>query len=138
MDFGYQDPSAIVDTFYDKTNKVIYVTNDWHDDHDRSFPGVTEWLELIDNAEYVVTNSFHCSLISLLFGKKFGVIRKTGIFKGMNSRMDTLFAKCGIEPRYIDGRDLKILSRPADQIGKTGPEDAMTPEKIIEMATGKA
>lgn len=30
MDFGYQDPSAIVDTFYDKTNKVIYVTNEFY------------------------------------------------------------------------------------------------------------
>lgn len=135
---GSFDSKAVFEWAKANELKVIYVTNDWHDDHDRSFPGVTEWLELIDNAEYVVTNSFHCSLISLLFGKKFGVIRRTGIFKGMNSRMDTLFANCGIEPRYIDGRDLKILSRPADQIGKTGPEDAMTPEKIIEMAMGKA
>lgn len=27
MDFGYQDPSAIVDSFYDKDNKTIYITN---------------------------------------------------------------------------------------------------------------
>ena len=135
---GSFDGKAVFDWASARSLKVIYVTNDWHDDLERSFPGVTGWLELIDNAEYVVTNSFHCSLISLLFGKKFGVIRRSGSFKGMNTRMDTLFASCGIEPRYVDCSDFEVLSRPADKIGKTGPDEAMTPEKIIESATGKA
>lgn len=135
---GSFDGKAVFDWASARGLKVIYVTNDWHDDFERSFPGVTEWLELIDNAEYVVTNSFHCSLISLLFGKKFGVIRRAGSFKGMNTRMDTLFASCGIEPRYVDCSDFEVLSRPADKIGKTGPDEAMTPENIIESATGKA
>ena len=135
---GYFDRNSVLEWAKFKDLKVVYVTNDWHDDIERSFPGVTDWLELIDNAEYVVTNSFHCSLISLLFGKKFGVIRKTGSFKGMNSRMDTLFASCGIAPRYIEGTDFGILERPADKISKTGPDESMTPEKIIELAMVKA
>ena len=134
---GSFDRRAVFDWASARKLKVIYVTNDWHDDLERSFPGVTEWLELIDNAEYVVTNSFHCSLIALLFGKRFGVIRRIGSFKGMNTRMDTLFETCGIEPRYIDGTDFEVLVRPADKIRKAGPDEAMTPEKIIELVTGR-
>ena len=135
---GSFDRNSVLEWAKSKDLKVVYVTNDWHDDIERSFPGVTEWLELIDNAEYVVTNSFHCSLISLLFGKKFGVIRKTGSSRGMNSRMDTLFASCGIAPRYIEGTDFGILERSADKTSKTGPDESMTPEKIIELAMVKA
>lgn len=30
MDFGYQDPTAIVETFYDEENKTIYVANEFY------------------------------------------------------------------------------------------------------------
>lgn len=30
MDFGFQDPSAIVESFYDRANKVIYITNEFY------------------------------------------------------------------------------------------------------------
>lgn len=30
MDFGFNDPSAIVDTFYDKENMTIYITNEFY------------------------------------------------------------------------------------------------------------
>lgn len=30
MDFGFQDPSAIVETFYDEQDKIIYVSNEFY------------------------------------------------------------------------------------------------------------
>lgn len=30
LDFGFKDPAAIVDSFYDKDNKIIYVVQDWY------------------------------------------------------------------------------------------------------------
>lgn len=114
--------------------KVVYVTDDWHEEFERSFPGLTGWLALIDNAEYVVTNSFHCSVVSLIFEKKFGVIKRTGSHAGMNTRMDSLFASFGVEPRYIEGRDFEILLRPADKVGRMWTDGQALPEQVIGSA----
>ena len=35
---------------------------------------VKEWLAMLRDAEYVVTDSFHCAVISRLFGKEYGII----------------------------------------------------------------
>ena len=114
--------------------KVIYVTDDWHEELERSFPGLTGWLALIDNAEYVVTNSFHCSVVSLIFEKKFGVIKRTGSHAGMNTRMDSLFAGFGIESRYIEGSNFDILVRPADKVGIMWTDGLAMPELVIGSA----
>jgi len=111
--------------------QVVYVTDDWHDDHKRSFPGVTEWVGLVDNAEYVVTNSYHCCLFALIFGKRFGIIRRKGEYQGMNTRMDSLFKTLGITPRYIEGDDLGILERPAEVLDPKKARGMYPPEDII-------
>ena len=135
---GDYDKRAVFDWAGTRNLKVIYVTDDWHDGFERSFPGVTEWLKLIDNAEYVVTNSYHCSVFSLLFGKRFGVIRRFGGYKGMNTRMDSLFELFGIDPRYIDDEGFGILERPADVPDLKGLTDAVPPEKIIMAAVNRS
>ena len=114
--------------------EVVYVTDDWHEGFERSFPGIPEWLELIDNAEFVVTNSYHCGIFSILFGKRFGIIRRTGAHAGMNSRMETLFALCGIKPRFIDAEDFEALERPADTPALEKLKAANRPEDVIEAA----
>ncbi|MCR4689482.1 MAG: polysaccharide pyruvyl transferase family protein [Saccharofermentans sp.] len=126
---GKYDRKAVFDWAASKGLKVIYVTDDYADTFARSFPGVTEWLELIDNAEYVVTNSYHCTLFSLIFGKRFGVIRRFGSHKGMNSRLDSLFEFLGISPRYIDDEGFEVLSRPSEEI--KNKEQASTVEQIL-------
>ena len=67
---GKYNRKAVFDWATSKNLEIIYVTDDWHDELKRSFPSVTEWLDLIDNAEYVITNSYHCVLFSLLFAKR--------------------------------------------------------------------
>jgi hypothetical protein len=114
--------------------EVVYVTDDWHEGFERTFPGIPEWLRLIDDAEYVVTNSYHCGIFSILFGKKFGIIKRTGAHTGMNSRMETLFALCGINPRFIDAEDFEALERPVDTPDLEKLKEAERPEDIIEAA----
>jgi len=134
---GAYDRKAVFDWASSKGLKVVYVTDDWHDGLERSFPGVTEWLELLDGAECVVTNSFHCCVLSAIFGKRFGVIKRFGLYSGMNTRMDSLFKVLGISPRYIDDEGFEILERPAEKISIIGEDKAMTPEKVLEMAMHK-
>jgi hypothetical protein len=83
--------------------KVLYITGNLkHDEYTKTYATIPEWLYLIDKAEYVITNSFHCSVFSLIFQKKFGVIPLTGNLIGMNSRFDSLFETFGIEQRFIN------------------------------------
>ena len=67
----------------------------------KTFATIPEWLGLLDGAEYVVTNSFHCSVFSLIFEKPFAVVPLTGHFATMNTRLDTLFELFGIAPRLL-------------------------------------
>ena len=85
-----------------KNLEVVYVTgNGKIDRYEKTFATIPQWLSLIDNAEYVMTNSFHCCVFSLLFEKKFGVVPLTKTLAGMNSRIETLSEIFGIKPRWI-------------------------------------
>lgn len=135
---GYSDKQAVFEWAASRDLKVIYVTDDWNDTYDRTFPTVTQWLELIDRAEYVVTNSYHCSLLALIFGKKFGAIRREGALSGMNTRMDTLFRVLGIEPRFVNDKGMEILEREAERLPSDASDALITPADVIEAAVKPA
>ncbi|SCW65297.1 Polysaccharide pyruvyl transferase [Ruminococcaceae bacterium YRB3002] len=135
---GKYNRRAVFDWASSMGLKTIYITDDWHDDLTRSFPGITEWLELIDKAEFVVTNSYHCALFALIFEKRIGVIRRFGKYTGMNTRMDHLFESCGIKPRYIDDDGFRILERPADKINLKAPDESLSPEEVIARAVDRS
>lgn len=60
-------------------------------------PEVGEFLSLIDNAEYVLTDSFHCTAFSLNFHKKFFVF-----YPGKySSRLQSILELTGTEHRVI-------------------------------------
>lgn len=58
----------------------------------------TEWLNEIRNAEYIITNSFHATVFSILFQKQFVVLTHIG---GGNNRIETLFNSLGIKNRCV-------------------------------------
>ncbi|WP_443741171.1 polysaccharide pyruvyl transferase family protein [Treponema berlinense] len=85
-----------------KKLEVVYVTgNGVVDNRQKFFATIPEWLYLVDNAEYVITNSFHCGVFCTIFGTKFAVIPLCGIHTGMNVRFDSLFKLRGIEQRFL-------------------------------------
>jgi hypothetical protein len=43
-----------------------------------TFATIPEWIQLIDNASYVITDSYHGSVLSFIFGKKFALIPFSG------------------------------------------------------------
>lgn len=71
---------------------VKYVTAQGRtDEFPKIYPNVDEWMGLIDNAKYVITNSFHGMAMSIIFNKRFMVIPVSGSFSRMNGRIfDTL------------------------------------------------
>lgn len=70
---------------------VIYVTGHGKcSSEKRIFPAVPQWMKLIANARYVITNSFHGTVFSLFFHKPVAVFSLKGCAKTTNSRLDTL------------------------------------------------
>lgn len=57
--------------------------------------GPSEFLYLIDNAELVMTDSFHAVVFSIIFHTKFLIFERPGI--NMNSRVMTLIKKLDLE-----------------------------------------
>ncbi len=59
--------------------------------------GPIEFLNLLKNAKYVFTSSFHCTVFSIIFNKNFYA------FKGMDDkRISTLLKTVGLENRSVD------------------------------------
>jgi hypothetical protein len=82
------------------------------DNYDKIYPTIPEWLWLIDNSSYVITNSFHGSVFSLIFKKKFLTVPLSGNSEGMNARIRTLFKLFSIKDRLLNGKDYEKIDEP--------------------------
>lgn len=86
---------SLIYKFAKKHNfNVIYVASQGRlDSYKKAFPEIGEWIDYLANADFIVTNSFHCTVFSLLYGKKFATIPLTKGFKRMNVRIDDLLTE---------------------------------------------
>jgi len=85
----------------------------------KTFVSVSKWLSLIDKAEFVLTDSFHCIVFSLLFHKQFAVFQNNGKDRGMNERFHTILGRTNLEYRLLEGTEteeqiLEIVKRQVD------------------------
>lgn len=64
-----------------------------------------QFLNLIRNAKYICTDSFHCTVFSIQYNKEFFTFRRftKGNKQSTNSRLDTLFNLTGIINRLLEG-----------------------------------
>lgn len=67
----------------------------------------SEFLNLIRNAEYVCTDSFHCTVFSMLYRRSFFVFRRypQRTRHSTNSRIDNLSHMLGISERLLNGEE---------------------------------
>lgn len=82
--------------------------------HKKIYPTVNEWLGLYDKASFVVTNSFHGTVFSLIFNKMFLTVRQSGKFSSQNERIDSLLEYFSLQDRFFDGDLEKKLFEPID------------------------
>ncbi len=61
-----------------------------------------DFLNRIREADVVITDSFHCSVFSLLFHKCFYVVKKAGRESSQFLRLEHLLSSCGVINRVID------------------------------------
>ena len=66
-----------------------------------------DFLNLIRNAAYICTDSFHCTVFSMLYEKEFFTFRRfpERDKRSTNSRLDTLFSMTGTKGRLISGEE---------------------------------
>lgn len=77
-----------------------------------SEPTVEEWLSLIHNADFLLTNSFHGVAFSIIFKKNFMFGRISDA--GKNSRITSLLSILEIGQRTIDPMNLRKMFTPID------------------------
>lgn len=73
----------------------------------KSIKSVTEWLMNIENASFVITDSFHGTVFCLLFHKPFLVIPNRKSLTGMNERFETLLSKTYLHYRCLSCEESK-------------------------------
>lgn len=68
------------------------------------------YVWLVHNAEYVFTDSFHASVFSIIYNKRFLVFRrKENGMEGMFDRIQTLMDIFGTESRIYNGKVESII-----------------------------
>lgn len=77
----------------DKTGKSL---------EELKYPSVEGWLKAFDDADFIVTNSFHGTVFSIIFNKPFLTIVNTA--RGA-SRFKSLLEEFGLENRLIEEND---------------------------------
>ena len=69
--------------------------------------GPSEWINLIKNAEYICTDSFHGTVFSLINNKNFYTFRRYKATNKVstNSRIDSLLSIVDLKERLLDGTE---------------------------------
>ena len=103
--------------FYDYANSkglgVVYVSSQGRIDEYDKFPAqVGEWIDLLSNAEMVITNSFHCTVFSLIYHRRVVTVPLVGGYERMNTRINELLENSELERLILN-----------DDINRYQPED---------------
>lgn len=95
--------------------EVIYVASQGvGDDKSHLSASPEEWIGLISQASYVITNSFHCTVFSIIYNKQFLVLPIVGEWARMNSRTTSLFKLLDIPPNRIYEGDINEIKKTID------------------------
>lgn len=78
--------------------------------------GPNDFLKYISNATYVITDSFHCSVFSIMFHRNFMTFYRSTekAVNSRNSRIDSLFSVLGINRNHIFSGNIDDIESPVD------------------------
>ena len=94
--------------------EVVYVASQGRDDDfPKCYASVEQWLALLKNADYVVTNSFHGMALSIIYHKQFLVFPLVGLMKGMNGRIEQMAKNFALQD-YIYSGNMDNIQMPID------------------------
>ena len=87
--------------FAQKNNlDVKYVASRGRDDgFPKIYAPVEEWLSLMANADFVITNSYHGTALSIIHHKRFMVFPVVGVLSSLNERIENIMNLFSLENR---------------------------------------
>lgn len=90
---------------YAKTRGLVvkYVTFGHADNYEHLYPQVGEWIDLIANADMVITNSFHGTVFSLIYHTPFITIPLNHGYERMNTRVEELLNASRLSSQLYSG-----------------------------------
>lgn len=83
----------------------------WEQKGRRCYPSPEGYIGLIKAAEYIVTNSFHGTVFSILFRKPFITTALGGKSAEKNIRMTGFLTSCGLSNRFIDRFSNDVITK---------------------------
>jgi hypothetical protein len=98
--------------------------------------GPAEFLSFLDSAKYVVTDSFHASAFSVIYGKKLYLMRNPQA-DNANSRMDTLFSWAGLSGIDDKCGKLSFVDCFQKDAARLDAEIARSTDVLSRMLTGE-
>jgi hypothetical protein len=89
--------------------EVVYVASQGRvDKYLKTYPNIGQWLFLINNAEYVITNSYHGAIFSIIMNRQFLVLPLKGKQSEMNERLFTLLNNYKMNDRLYSSNIAEI------------------------------
>ena len=75
------------------------------------FPDPIEFLSYIKNASYIITDSFHGTIFSLIFSKDFITLKRFDDENGQNIRVENLLSISNLERRFIGEKNISDIKK---------------------------
>lgn len=75
-----------------KEYEVVHISSQ-RDNSGDFFPTIEGWIRCMQQADFILTNSFHGTVFSVIFNKEFAVLPSEGKHIGMNERVFSLLEK---------------------------------------------
>lgn len=91
----------IIDSLSGTCNFYYTNSSDKSDKRMNITPCIGEWVSYIKDCDYVVTDSFHCTLFCIIFNKNFVTIKRANGEK-MNNRLLSLLTRLHLLERYCE------------------------------------
>jgi hypothetical protein len=79
-----------------------------------TFATIPGWIRFIDNANYVITDSYHETVFSLIFKKKFALIPFPDCKSDLRTR--DLFQRFSRQPSFLMDGNFSILDKDNDDV----------------------
>ena len=76
-----------------------------------AYPKIEEWLRNFYDSSFIVTDSFHGTVFSIIFNKPFVVFANT---KRGNSRIESLLSRLGLEGRLVSDNNYMFIDTHID------------------------
>lgn len=75
------------------------------------YPDPVEFLSYIKNASYIITDSFHGTIFSLIFSKDFITLKRFEEENGQNIRVENILQISNLERRFIERKNIHNINK---------------------------